>query len=33
MVLLNISIYTQRVISGLILIVALSLDRLRTLRL
>ncbi|MCC6802290.1 MAG: ABC transporter permease [Anaerolineae bacterium] len=32
MVLLNISIYTQRVISGLILIVALSLDRLRTLR-
>lgn len=33
MVLLNISIYTQRVISGVILIVALSLDRLRTLRL
>jgi ribose transport system permease protein len=33
MVLLGISIYTQRVISGLILIVALSLDRLRTLRL
>lgn len=32
MVLLGISIYTQRVISGLILIVALSLDRLRTLR-
>lgn len=32
MVLLSISIYTQRVISGLILIVALSLDRLRTLR-
>jgi ribose transport system permease protein len=33
MVLLNISIYTQRVVSGIILIVALSLDRLRTLRL
>lgn len=33
MVLLGISIYTQRVISGIILIVALSLDRLRTLRL
>ncbi len=33
MVLLGISIYTQRVVSGLILIVALSLDRLRTLRL
>jgi ribose transport system permease protein len=33
MVLLNISIYTQRVVSGVILIVALSLDRLRTLRL
>ena len=33
MVLLGISIYTQRVISGVILIVALSLDRLRTLRL
>lgn len=32
MVLLGISIYTQRVISGLILIIALSLDRLRTLR-
>jgi ribose transport system permease protein len=32
MVLLGISIYTQRVISGVILIVALSLDRLRTLR-
>jgi ribose transport system permease protein len=32
MVLLNISIYTQRVVSGIILIVALSLDRLRTLR-
>lgn len=32
MVLLSINIYTQRVISGAILIVALSLDRLRTLR-
>lgn len=33
MVLLGISIYTQRVVSGAILIVALSLDRLRTVRL
>ena len=33
MVLLNIGIYTQRLMSGVILIVALSLDRLRTLRL
>jgi ribose/xylose/arabinose/galactoside ABC-type transport system permease subunit len=33
MVLLNINIYTQNVISGAILIIALSLDRLRTLRL
>lgn len=33
MVLLGINIYTQRVISGAILIIALSLDRLRTVRL
>jgi len=32
MVLLGISIYTQRVVSGAILIIALSLDRLRTVR-
>jgi len=32
MVLLDINIYTQNIVSGLILIVALSLDRLRTLR-
>ncbi len=33
MILLNIDIYTQNIVSGVILIVALSLDRLRTLRL
>ncbi len=33
MILLNIGIYTQNIVSGVILVVALSLDRLRTLRL
>jgi ribose transport system permease protein len=33
MILLDIGIYTQNIVSGLILVVALSLDRLRTLRL
>jgi ribose transport system permease protein len=32
MILLNIGIYTQNIVSGVILVVALSLDRLRTLR-
>ncbi len=32
MILLGVSIYAQRIVSGVILILALSLDRLRTLR-